>query len=93
MSTYRHNATRPTWVDVVLRILRNTGEAMTLSNLNSAVEAEAPELVEHNPHHWQAKVRQTVQKLRDRGLAENVAKGVRKAVPSDDTAPSEQPSL
>jgi hypothetical protein len=69
-----------TWAAVVLEALRSQEHEVSLANLNSYVEAQAPELLTHN-HHWQAKIRQVVQRLRDRGLAENVRPGVWRATP------------
>lgn len=93
MTKRNSNKPRRSWNEAVLAALRSKQETVPLSYLNDYVEANSPELLKHN-HNWQAKIRQIVQRLRDRGLAENVSKGMWKATPHTedalDTAAREQ---
>lgn len=76
MSNNQPNKLQHTWNEVVLHALRpiEPDQAPSLAEIYARVEAEAPELVAKNPH-WRDKVRQVVQRLRDKGLAENISKG------------------
>ena len=54
------------WNEAVLAALTSSHDALPLSALNAYVKEQAPNLLTHN-HHWEAKIRQVVQRLRDKG--------------------------
>lgn len=60
-----------TWKDVVLSVLHNIKEA-SLDDIYAEIEGKRK--AASNPH-WKEKVRQTLQVLRDGGLAKNVNRG------------------
>lgn len=62
---------KATWKDVVMAVIRHK-KRFSLDVLYHEIEGH--EKVKQNPH-WQAKVRQTLQQLRDAGLVTNVAYG------------------
>ena len=66
----------PTWNEAVLKALRSFPGPVALRQLYAKVRALAPELVAGNPKHTDAKIRQVVQRLARKGLANHVRKGI-----------------
>lgn len=79
-TTQQPSTSLPNWNAAVLAALRSFSGPVTLRTLYAKVRVLAPALVAGNPHFADDKIRQVVQRLARKGLANHVDRGVWEAV-------------